>query len=158
MDTATYAPAVTTPAVDFDTRLTLASAGMDAILAHNHGVTLADAHAAVLAAREAPELLDPEPQPFTPHPVLKAAGDVIRARGWIKNSYGGLTGPVCAMAAIRTVLYGDNWSDLATNDGEVGPVDELLDRIAAEVGHRDWSVPMWNDAQSHELAVLKLLY
>lgn len=144
-------------AIDFDTRLTLAGAGMDAVLAHNHGVTLDEAHRAVQESLFDPSgLPDVEPQ-FQPHPVLKAAGDVIRARGWIKDSYGHATGPVCAMAAIRTVLYGDGWFHVSTDSREEGPVEELLNRIAVEFGE-PWSIPNWNDRQVDVKDVLRLLY
>lgn len=137
--------------IDFDTRLALASAGMDAVLAHRHGVTLAEARDALAGAQEAPELLAPEAPAFEPHPLLKAAGDVIRVRGWVQGMEVAWDGKVCALGAIRIAAARRCEDD---NDAVV----ELLNRIAADT-NRAYGISMWNDRPGQTKDnVLKLLY
>lgn len=156
MTTATQNQAVSTPAaVDFETRLTLAAAGMDAILAHRHGVTLAEARQAVREAQEAPVAGDEIHQRFTPNAVLRAAGDLIRVRGHHQGAYESPGGALCALGAVRVASRGDLWMHESTTADEVNAVHELTDRIRQTVG--DMSVPEWNDSRS-SADVLKLLY
>lgn len=147
------------PNVDFDTRLALASAGMDAIHAHNHGVTLAEAHTAVQAAQEAPELLAEEVRPFQPHPVLKAAGDLIRVRGWVQGAFESPDGALCAHGAIRVAVLRTVHSAGSVGSLESAALDELCRRItAAGQGNPGTSVSRWNDSRGSVDEVLKLLY
>ena len=164
----TSAPAdietLTQQLVDFDTRLALASAGMDAIIEHKYADTLGDAQAAferaVAEARQLSVYSHPVKPAFQPHPVLAAARRLIEQRGWVKDVYStGPGGGVCAMGAIREVVYGPRWAAMELGDpSERSAVVELLNRIASDVGHTDWSVARWNDAQQSKQDVLRLLY
>lgn len=148
--TANYTRPVTGPRsadIDFDTRLALASVGADVLLSQ-HGTE--EAHAAVTAAvaeasgygTAAPLLgalaADQSPETFESHPVLKRAGDLIRARGWCQGDFQAANGALCALGAIRRASGGD-----ARTEAEA--VDVLLERIASVVGHNAFSVPGWND-------------
>lgn len=158
------APAVAVPAtVDFDTRLMLAAIGIDVILERTGGQALADAHAAVTAAvadadRYAAEAAAlgalkaaQRPGVFRSHPILKAAGDLIRARGWHQGSWNDERGAVCALAAIRLATAGDAGR-------EADAVAVLLERIQDELGHGAYSVPGWNDSRRSVADVMRLLF
>lgn len=145
--------------MDIDTVLMMSSAAFDGLLAHKHGAALNEAHTAVREAVAAGGTHTPEPATFEPHPVLAAAGNLIRTRGWLKNSfYDQPGGAVCALAAIRETVYGRNWLHLMGDGSEMDAVCELLDRIAHHYGNRNLSVPSWNDRQDNVDAVLRLLY
>lgn len=157
MDTATKPQAVTHPAtvdIDFPARLAIARAGMEALMDHAAGPAREEARqalcGALAAVPEAGELLDPVAGRSPSHPVLAAAGALIRARGWARDVFETPDGAVCALAAIRHV------SRFAGE--EAAAEAELLSRIAADVGHDAWSVPNWNDRQPDAAAVLRLLY
>lgn len=139
--------------IDFDTRITMALAGMDAILSHKHGKAVAEAHAAVTEIQD--EILitlpEPEAQVFQPHPILKAAGDVIRDRGWHQGDFQSECGPqVCALGAIKLVTPNNFRAQLDAQR-------ELLNRIAADTGE-EFSVPMWNDSRDSVGEIIRLLY
>lgn len=142
-------------AIDFDTRLAIADAGITARLAHHHGVALADAQAALADAESS--ILEPETPEFKPHPVLAKAAQIIRKYGWVKGTYGSTSFGMCAMRAIREAVYGPNWLGMVNGERENGPVLELLNRIAVETG-QPMSVPHWNDSREDVSQVLKLLY
>lgn len=158
--TSTAAPAAPPP-VDMDTRLTLAHAAMAVLLD-----VPAETHAALSGAlKEADGLavagiLRERQKPVQPHErpneTLRRAGDLIRRRGWTRGAYSTGTG-ICAMAAIREVLYGPTWSYLPADDRENDARDVLLARIAAEFGP-GLSIPGWNDGQSSAGDVLRLLW
>lgn len=160
----TQAPAVEIPAaVDFDTRLMLASIGMDVLLAHAGGQDLLDAHAAVTAAIADADRYGAEaaalallkaaqaPGTFRSHPILKAAGQIIRDRGWHQGSWTNERGAVCALAAIRIATGGDTGQ-------EADAVAVLLDRIRDDLGQSAYSVPGWNDSRRSASDVLRLLF
>ena len=139
--------------IDFDTRITMALAGMDAILSHKHGGAVAEAHAAVTEIQDEILITLPEPEApvFQPHPILKAAGDVIRDRGWHQGGFESECGPqVCALGAIKLVTPGDFRAELEAET-------ELLNRIAADTGE-ELSVPLWNDSRGSVADIVKLLY
>lgn len=158
---ATAAPArpdPTTPDVGLDTRLMLASIGLDVTLGHAVGSALAEANAAATAAiLEAQNTEDPKVT-FEPNAYLAEARAIIESRGWIKGEYGSTTGAVCAMSAIREAVYGPEWGCLPTDDRETGPVNELLARIADDTGTTAYSIPAWNDSRDSVDDVVKLLY
>ncbi len=157
MDIATKgqkAPVKQLPDVDFDTRLALASAGMDAILAHKHGVTLAEAARALKVAEEA-DLL-PSRQ-FKPNRTLAEAGYLIRRKGWTRNTFENHDGAMCAMGAIRGACYGPGWQHMPTDGREHNAIEELMNRIAADTGEM-FSIPQWNDTRPDVSHVLRLLY
>ena len=138
-----------TPAVDLETRLALAGAGMDAVLAHRHADALAGARAAV---REAQSTLPPVPEDnpgFPYHRVLARAAELIRERGWVRHEYESADGALCAVQAIRTVA---GEGTLAAADAEA----ELLRRIRDDVGDA-FGIPQWNDSRSGVGEVLRLL-
>lgn len=97
------------------------------------------------------------PELFQSNPILKAAGDLIRARGWTKGAYEGARGELCAIGAIRVATRGDAWGFEDGLDAEVSAVQVLLDRIADAFGP-GLSVPGWNDRQTSAEGVLKLLF
>ena len=149
-----------TDVVDLDTRMTMVLAGINAILSHKHGDAVAEANAAVAEANAAvaeiqDEILitlpEPEAPVFQPHPILKAAGDVIRDRGWHQGAFEAECGPqVCALGAIKLVTPGDFRAQLDAQR-------ELLNRIAADTGQES-SVPIWNDSRDSVDEVIRLLY
>jgi len=151
MTTATTNRAVTAPAaVDFDTRLTLASAGMDAVLRHRHGDALAGARAAAEAALSSVPEPGPEDEPET-HPLLARAADLIRVRGWTQGTYESADGRLCAIGALQLAATGelpDSYQDAER---------VLVDRITREIG-REMTVPAWNDSRTDVSQVLKLVY
>lgn len=163
MTTATRTQAVTVPAttsvtapaaVDFDTRLALASAGMDAIHAHRHGTTLAEARAAVATAYETPELLDPPEPKFKSHPLLAQARKIVEKRGWVQGAFESPTGCVCAGEAIRIAGGGHPLSRSVLDAQE-----ELVNRIAADTGEAGLGITQWNDTHCKSQAdVFRLLY
>jgi len=158
--TFTAAPAAP-PSVDIDTRLTLAHAAMAVLLD-----VPAETHAALSGAlKEADGLAvagilserqRAVQQHELPNETLRRAGDLIRQRGWTRAAYSTGSG-ICAMAAIREVLYGPTWSYLPADDRENEPRGVLLARIAAEFGP-GLSIPGWNDRQIGAADVLKLLW
>lgn len=152
------------PPVSFEMRLELSHAAMavlldipedtqtalSAALKEADGLTVAGALAEQQrAAQQRPEL-------FQSQPILKAAGDLIRARGWTTGAFDNGTA-MCAMGAIRTATRGDNWWYQPVPAGEQEAVLVLLDRIADEFGP-GLSVPGWNDRQDNVNDVLRLLY
>lgn len=151
MTTATLAPAVPAsaeelPPVDLETRLTLASAAMDALLAHRHPGVLEEAHAAVQAARC---LVQPVPARWRPEPVLSRAAVIIRERGWARHVWTGPGGELCALAAIRLAAGGDRAAETRAEA-------ELRRRIAVVTGVLA-GVACWNDSRSSASEVLSLL-
>lgn len=159
------APEAAAPAVDFDTRLMITSIGMDVLLAHVGGKALADAHAAVTAAKAEAERYGAEavtlaawkatqrPGLFQSHHILKAAGDLIRARGWHQGSWTDGKGAVCALAAIRLASGGNG-------SAEADAVSVLLGRIRDDLGQAaaGHSIPGWNDSRRSVGEVLHLLF
>jgi hypothetical protein len=170
--TAHTRPAVNTPATqpdpgpfapDFDTRLMLASIGMDVLLARAGGQALADAHAAVTAAVAAADRYGAEavalegltaaqrPVTHRSSRILARAADIIRDRGWHQGDWTDSQGAVCALQAIR-LAAGDD-TDAAADAAAV-----LLDRIRNQFGDHASSVPGWNDRRERtEADVLYLL-
>lgn len=151
------------PSISFDTRLELAHVALNVLLdvpddtqaAVQAALKEADglAVACVLKQRETSTQ---RPGLFQSNPILKAAGDVIRARGWVRGLYDSSTG-VCAMGAIRTVTRGDAWGANPEPAGEREAINVLLERIAAAFGP-GLSVPGWNDRQEDAEGVLQLLW
>lgn len=162
MDTATKPTAVTAPAaeVDLRTRMDIAKAGIDAILAHRHGITLAEARAAVT---EAEEILPREDGTGRPtNPILAAAGKMIMSVGWIQGTYGNTEVGMCAAGAVRAVARGEGWAAgvpqfIYQSQEERDAIDELLNRIALDLGETT-SIPDWNDSRTDVSQVLRLLY
>lgn len=157
------APEATAPAVDFDTRLMITRIGMDVLLAHVGGQALADAHAAVTAAVAEADRYGAEavalaawkatqrPGLFQSHHILKAAGDLIRNRGWNQGSWTNDKGAVCALAAIRLAARGNG-------SAEADAVAVLLGRIQDDLGQTAHSVSGWNDSRRSVGEVLHLLF
>lgn len=171
MTTATRTQAVATPVqsktpttIDFDTRLTLAGIAMDVLLdipedtqqAVQDALKEADnlAVAGILAEQQRAAQ---QPELFQSQPILKAAGDLIRARGWTTGAYDDARGQLCAMGAIRVATRGEAWEYHPEPVGEREAIGVLLDRIAAEFGP-GLSVPGWNDRQDSVEGVLSLLF
>lgn len=139
----TQAPAThtTLPPVSFDTRLELASIGMDVVLSGCDGVQEAHQQAADATAEAdrysaAPETHEAVTQPLSPEAerVLKYAATIIRVRGWTRGEWVSDCGAVCAMTAVRIAAGGDS---KVFNEAE----DELLRRTGSGFG----SVMVWND-------------
>jgi hypothetical protein len=161
--TTTKASPVGKTEVDFDTRLMMADAAMDAILDHREALMAqaevysafaadrAGAQAAVEDARAEAAMIEAEKPRFKPNPVLAKAHELIVTRGWTKGMYESPEGCVCALGAISQVV-GHN-----LQSGE-DAVIELLNRIAAETGNPATSVGGWNDTRDDVSQVLKLLY
>lgn len=151
------------PPVTTEMRLELSHAAMNVLLGvpEDNRTALAAAlkeadelaTAALLAARERAEQ---KPELFRSSPILKAAGELIRERGWTKGEFDHGRA-VCAMGAIRTVTRGENWWYRPEPAGEREAVQLLLDRIADEFGP-GLSVPGWNDRQTDVQDVLRLLF
>ncbi len=142
------------PAIDFETRLTIAHAGLDALLAHRHGDALAEAHTAVAEAMAEAQRaatvvpLTPELAPVDPsvQRVLNRAADLIGERGWNQGNWqSSATGAVCVMRAIRITADGNGEYDQA--------VTEVMRRTGA-TGEPVASVTSWNDSPArmrHEI-------
>lgn len=150
-------PSVAAPAaVPLDTRLMLAGIGIDTLMSVAAGEALAEANAAATAAiLEAQSTVDLRPR-YETHPVLHRAAQLIRERGWVQHVYEAPGGRLCAMAAIREVLYGPDWSYRPTDGRERGPAEELMRRIKDDTGTA-FSVPSWNDSRNGVDDVLRLL-
>lgn len=153
----TTAPAVTAPAdATFQTRMDLAAIGIDTLMAVRAGEALAEANAAATAAiLEAQSTVDPRPD-YDPHPVLQRAAQLILERGWVQGVYEAPGGRVCAMAAIREVLYGPDWTYQASDQRERDAAGELMRRIKEDTGTA-FSVPMWNDTRGSVHDVVRLM-
>lgn len=150
------APEQPTPDVGLDTRLMMASIGLDVTMSEAVGEHLAEANAAATAAiLEAQSTPDPYPG-YAPHPVLQRAAQLIRERGWVKGVYESPGGRLCAMAAIREVLYGPVWTMAPSDQRERDAAYELMRRIKDDTG-TSFSVPAWNDSRSSVDDVLRLL-
>lgn len=154
---ATAAPTkLPTPDVGLDTRLMMASIGLDVTMAEAVGRDLAEANAAATAAiLEAQSTPDPYPG-YEPHPVLQRAAQLIRERGWVQGVYEAPGGRLCAMAAIREAVYGPMWSVTPSDQRERDAAYELMRRIKDDTG-TSFSVPSWNDSRSSVDDVLRLL-
>lgn len=149
--------------VDFDTRLMLTGLGMNVKLSDIIAKVDETAPLVMTVIDEAAELLaadTPEPKTFQPNSTLAKARAIIEQRGWAQNTFGHETGPVCALGAIRTAVYGPQWMY-----GELGSfaerdaVNELLARIADREGHGGWSIPGFNDREGQTRdVVVSLLY
>ena len=138
-------------ALSLEQRLAITRAGMNAAIAHRHGMAVADARAHVAAALDEVDrmVIDDQPQ-FRPHPVLAEARRVIEQRGWSQGEWTGADGAVCAERAIELAApdsAGRQWDALR----------ELMNRIAADTGEA-MSVPSWNDSRRNVGAVCRLLY
>lgn len=152
------------PPVSFELRLEMSHAAMAVLLgipedtqaALSEALKEADALAVTGALAERQRAAQQRPELFQSNPILKAAGDIIRARGWIKGAYDSSTG-VCAMGAIRIVTRGDAWEYHPEPAGEREAIALLLDRIADAFGP-GLSVPGWNDRQEDAEGVLRLLF
>lgn len=151
------------PPVTFEMRMELTHAAMDALLnvpestqaAVSGALKEADglAVAGILAERQRAAQ---QPRLFQPHPILKAAGDLIRTRGWTTEAFENGRA-LCAMGAIRVATRGDHWFYQPEPAGEREAINALLGRIAFEFGP-GLSVPGWNDRQDSPEGVLRLLY
>jgi len=151
------------PPITFEMRLELSHAAMNVLLdipedtqaALSGALKEADglAVAGILGEHERAAQ---QPEAYRPNPILKAAGDLIRARGWTTGAFDNGTA-MCAMGAIRTATRGDNWWYQPVPAGEQEAVLVLLDRIAHEFGP-GLSVPGWNDRQHDAEDVLRLLF
>jgi hypothetical protein len=153
--TTTVKPQTAPADVDLDTRLTLAAAGMDAIIEHKYPTVISESQEAMYAAvREARTTLPV----FESHPILKAAGDLIRSHGWQQGTYGSRSLGYCAIGAIRTVTYGPDWGVNDRDGRDQDAIEELLNRIASDTGTPQ-TVPNWNDHKGRTREdVLRLLY
>lgn len=156
-------PATTPTAIDFDTRLALAGIKMDVLLDVGEDTQAAVSEAlkeadslAVAGDLKLRETAAQKPQRFRSQPILKAAGDLIRARGWTTGQFQTGTA-LCALGAIRTATRGNDWSNQPEPAGEYGAINVLLERIADEFGP-GLSVPGWNDRQTSDEGVLRLLW
>lgn len=153
------------PPVTFEMRLELSHAAMAVLLdipedtqaALSAALKEADglAVAGVLAERQ--RAAQQRPELFQSQPILKAAGDLIRARGWTKGAYDNARGQLCAIGAIRVATRGEAWEYHPEPAGERDAINVLLDRIADAFGP-GLSVPGWNDRQNSAEDVLKLLW
>jgi hypothetical protein len=172
MDTATFAPTVTSPVrteppavIDFDTRMSLVGIAMDVLLEVPEGTQAAlsaalkeaDGLAVAGALAERQRAAQQRPELFQSQPILKAAGDLIRARGWTKGAYDDARGRLCAIGAIRVATRGEAWEYHPEPAGERDAINVLLERIADAFGP-GLSVPGWNDRQTSAEDVLKLLF
>ncbi|AKA61668.1 hypothetical protein SEA_YDN12_1 [Streptomyces phage YDN12] len=151
------------PPVSFELRLELAHAAMAVLLgvpedtqaALSAALKEADGLAVAGILRER-ERTAQQPGTFQPNPILKAAGDLIRSRGWTQGQFDEGRS-LCAMGAIRVATRGDEWFYRPEPAGEREAITVLLARIADEFGH-GLSVPGWNDRQEDVQDVLRLLY
>lgn len=147
-------PVAWSVAVDFDTRLELASVGMDVLLSNITDRPDETAPLVVAVIDEAAELLEAETaaQPaFAPNAVLKAAGDVIRVRGWAQGVLMDHQGCVCALGAIRAAAG----NVLGAFEAE----EELLRRIHATPEWKNLGISSWNDRLDRtEDQVLSFMY
>lgn len=153
------------PPISFEMRLELSHAAMNVLLdipedtqeAVASALKEADglAVAGVLAERQ--RAVQQRPDLFQSNPILKAAGDLIRVRGWTRGAYDDARGQLCAMGAIRVATRGEAWEYHPEPAGERDAINVLLDRIADEFGP-GLSVPGWNDRQEDAEGVLKLLW
>ena len=151
------------PPVSFELRLEMSHAAMAVLLgipedtqaALSEALKEADALAVTGALAERQRAAQ-RPDLFQSNPILKAAGDIIRARGWIKGEFEH-DRAVCAMGAIRTATRGENWWYQPEPAGEREAINVLLARIADEFGP-GLSVPGWNDRQDNAEGVLRLLF
>lgn len=134
------------PQPDLETRLTLASAAMDAVMAHRHPGVLEEADAAVQAVLS--RLPEDTPQ-WRPEPTLVRAAELIRERGWARHVFTGPRGELCALAAIE-LAAGGNRSRQARAEAE------LRRRIAVTTGVLA-GIACWNDSRPDAGAVLALL-
>lgn len=141
-------------ALDFDTRLMGISLTVDVAMNLTAGPALKAAQTAVQRAREQGMF---EPREYKPNPILKAAADLIRERGWARGEYE-VNGRLCALGAIRTVTRGENWfCVLPVSDEEHDAMRELMYRVSREFGPAT-GIPKWNDSRSDVGEVLRLLY
>lgn len=146
MNTAKTRPPVTTEAdIGLDARLTLASAGIDAVMVHRHQAALYAAQLAVQAA----ESWMPVPPQDPPNEVLERARRVIETRGWVQHEYTAVNGAVCAQRAVCVAAPYGPGRDAALS---------VLQRRILEETHEDMSVTRWNDTRSNVSDVLRLLY
>lgn len=151
------------PPLSFELRLELSQTAMDVLLDIPEDTQTAVSEAlkeadrlAVTGILKERERAAQQPEAFRPNAILKAAGDLIRARGWTQEAFED-EGALCAIGAIRTATRGDEWFYRPEPAGEREAVNVLLDRIAAEFGP-GLSVPGWNDRQDSAQDVLRLLY
>lgn len=144
-----------TPPVDLDTRLALASAGMNALLAQAHLVfDVNTAHlpnspvvdlALVDLPATAPQAA-PAASPFAA--VYLAAIDVIRERGWTRAHLRDEAGAVCAVGAIRAAASRDRG---LADDACAHLLNVIQREFTAE------TVPSWNDSQTSAESVIRIL-
>lgn len=90
--------------------------------------------------------MTPSP-PTTPEAVLLAAADYIEQHGWCKGMYSTANGQVCALGALRAVVFGD--PEICRAD-KWGLVHEAEQRLPAPVA-------LWNDAQPDASTVVAAL-
>lgn len=138
---AVTAPA-TTSTIDFDTRLVLARIAID-VACERHGTVEADA-AVTEAGTHVATVTEAGPERVG-HTVLRAAGDLIRARGWVQGEMVAESGALCALGAIHIAasLTGASRHDAA---------QVLTERIGR-------SVIEWNDQYGRtEAEVLSMLW
>lgn len=153
------------PPISFETRLELSHAAMAVLLgvpedtqaALSAALKEADGLAVAGALAERQRAAQQRPELFQSNPILKAAGDLIRVRGWTKGAYDDARGQLCAMGAIRVATRGEAWEYHPEPAGERDAINILLDRIADAFGP-GLSVPGWNDRQEDAEDVLKLLF
>jgi len=153
------------PPISFEMRLELSHAAMAVLLdipedtqtALSAALKEADGLAVAGVLAEQQRAAQQRPELFQSQPILKAAGDLIRARGWTKGAYDDARGQLCAIGAIRVTTRGEAWEYHPEPAGERDAVNVLLDRIADEFGP-GLSVPGWNDRQDNVNDVLRLLY
>lgn len=153
------------PPISFELRLELSHAAMAVLLdvpedtqaALSAALKEADGLAVAGALAERQRAAQQRPELFQSQPILKAAGDLIRARGWTKGAYDDARGQLCAMGAIRVATRGEAWEYHPEPAGERDAINVLLERIADAFGP-GLSVPGWNDRQEDAEDVLKLLF
>jgi hypothetical protein len=150
----TTEPRTITTEIDFDTRLAIASVGMDVLISRHD---TSEAHAAVEKALSTSHEWSLKP---VPHPILAAAGDIIRQRGWCKDEFNSAAGAVCAFGAIRMASGfhpGGSGFDAPSYGNVNDAATVLMERIMDETG-KPYTIQHWNDTRTNVDAVLHLLY
>lgn len=147
--------AAPSPVVDLDTRLALASAGMDALLEQAmlrfdvdtaHQPEPAVDYAAPILPTVTPA---PAPQSSPLAAVYLAAIRIIRERGWTRSCLRNQQGAVCAVGAIRAAAGPDRG---LADDACAHLLDAIQTQFSAE------TIPAWNDQQTSADVVIRMLH
>lgn len=81
--------------------------------------------------------------------ILTAAADLIEEKGWVQGHFDAADGAVCAVGAIRTVMFGST----RCPDTYTWLYEEVKDALLDEIGPNGVNgIPTWNDAFSRTKA------